>query len=298
MKHLPRLNALRAFEAAGRHLSVSQAARELSVTPGAVSKQIKSLEDDLGVELTRRARDGLALTPEGQDLLDKLSVSFDGLAGAVRGVRQGSVTGRVTIVCMSAFASHWLIPKLSRFMARHATVTLTILPLSKAEPYRAHDGDAAIVFGHPSWPTMNVRLLKQMEFFPVCSPVLLNRETQIMRTSDLANHVLLDGSDNSHWQDWFADNGHAFPMNARRLHFQDFNHSLAAARAGLGIAMGDNVTAASDLAAGTLVRPLKGSLQPGSGAYYVLTPAGMSPTAPARAFLDWLADEAEKNDMP
>lgn len=298
MSELPPLNALRAFEAAGRNLSISRAAEELFVTHGAVSKQLKSLEQQLGLELFDRKRGGLALTPEGQALLDRLSHAFDELSLAVRNVRRGEIVGRVKIVCMSAFATHWLIPKLSRFVTRYADVTLTLVPPTEGDPFRDESVDIAILFGRPRWPHLNVQLLKQMEFFPVCSPVLLSGEHKIRRSSDLLRHILLDDPQNTHWNEWFALVGNASPKAARRLCFTDFNHNLAAARAGLGVALGDNVTGAADLLNGTLVRPLKEVLRPQNNAYFILTPAGGVMSKPAQAFLEWLTDEAARNEIP
>lgn len=298
MSDLPPLNALRAFEAAGRTRSVSRAADELFVTHGAISKQLKLLEQHLGIELVDGVRGGLSLTSEGQALLDQLSKAFGNLSLAVRNVRRGEIIGRVKVICMPAFATHWLIPKLSRFVIRYADVTLTVAPPTDDDPFRDPNVDVAIMFGRPRWPHLNVRLLKQMELFPVCSPVLLSGENKIRRSSDLLRHVLLDDPENTHWIEWFALIGNASAKNARRLCFTDFNHNLAAARAGLGIALGDNVTSAEDLANGILVRPLKEALRPQNNAYYILTPAGGVMSKPAQAFLDWLTTETTKNEMP
>lgn len=298
MSDLPPLNALRAFEAAGRNRSVSRAADELFVTHGAISKQLKLLEQHLGIELFDSVRGGLSLTSEGQALLDQLSKAFDNLSLAVRNVRRGEIVGRVKVICMPAFATYWLIPKLSRFVTRYADVTLTVTPPTDDDPFRDPSVDVAIMFGRPRWPHLNVRLLKQMELFPVCSPVLLSGENKIRRSSDLLRHVLLDDPENTHWIEWFSLIGNTSAKNARRLCFTDFNHNLAAARAGLGITLGDNVTTAEDLANGTLVRPLKEALRPQNNAYYILAPAGGVMSKPAQAFLEWLTTETTKNEMP
>lgn len=298
MSDMPPLNALRAFEAAGRNLSISRAADELFVTHGAVSKQLKSLEQQLGLELFDRKRGNLSLTSEGQALLDQLSKAFDNLSLAVRNVRRGEIVGRVKVICMPAFATYWLIPKLSRFVNRYADVKLTITPPTDDDPFRDPSVDVAIMFGRPRWPHLDVRLLKQMELFPVCSPVLLSGEHKIRRSSDLLRHVLLDDPEQTHWVEWFALIGNASAKEARRLCFTDFNHNLAAARAGLGITLGDNLTTAEDLANGTLVRPLKEALRPQNNAYYILAPSGGVMSKPAQAFLEWLTAETTRTEMP
>lgn len=295
MTALPPLNALRAFEAVGRNLNLSTAATELNVTPGAISKQLKLLEDHLGRAVSMRGRGGMVLTPEGQALFDQLTRTFDNLSVAVRNVRQGDIAGGVKIVCATAFVTNWLVKKLARFNARYSDILLTIVPPSDANPFRDANVDLAILFGRPNWPDLNVQLLKQMEFFPVCSPVLLNGPNKVRRSADLKNFTLLDDVERTHWIDWFVLTGQENSSQLRRLCFSDFNHTLAAARAGLGVAMGDNVTVAEDLTTGALVRPLSDTLRPKSKAYYILTPSRGHVSGPAQVFMDWLNSEVQKS---
>ena len=297
MSTLPPLNALRAFEAVGRNLHLSAAASELNVTPGAVSKQLKLLEDHLGRTVCTRGQGGMVLTPEGQVLFDQLSQTFDNLSVAVRNVRQGDVAGGVKIVCATAFVTNWLVQKLGRFNARFADISLTIVPATEGNPFRDASVDIAILFGRPSWSDVNVQLLKRMEFFPVCSPVLLNGPQKIRRPADLKNFMLLDDVKRTHWIEWFASVGQEASSRIRRLCFSDFNHTLAAARAGLGVAMGDNVTVTQDLASGALVRPLADAMRPKNEAYYILTPSRGNLSRPAQAFVDWLNTEMQKSDL-
>lgn len=297
MSALPPLNALRAFEAAGRRRSIKGAAEELFVTPGAISKHLKSLENILGVRLAQRTRNGLSLTPEGRTLHEGLNSAFHDLGAAVQNLRLGKVAGSVTVACMPAFTTQWLIPRIGNFYARFPDVSLTIVPPALAEPFADRDIDAAILFGRPNWPDASINLLKQVEFFPVCSPVLINGEQKLKTTSDLARYCLLDDPGSTHWPEWFAQMRTQMPRAPRRLNFTDFNQNLAAARAGLGIAMGDNVTAASDLASGALVRPLQGALRPRSNAYYLLAPERVEPAPGAQAFMDWIRREAERGEV-
>jgi len=298
MRKMPPLNALRAFEAAGRHLNLMRAADELCVTHGAISKQVKLLEESLDVKLAIRTHRGLNLTSEGQALQEQLSIAFDGIAGAVRNVKRGEIRGAVHVVCMPAFATHWLIPNIASFYARYKDISMTIAPPDGDDPFRDPKVDIAILFGRPQWPNKKAQLLKQMEFFPVCSPVLLSGPKKIRRSSDLKRHVLLDDPEETHWQDWFALVGSENPRNIQRMHFSDFNHTIAAARAGLGVAMGDNVTLAADLLSGSLVRPLEGVLSPESKAYYIITPTEDGLSGPAQVFIDWLTMQSLINDLP
>lgn len=250
--------------------------------------------DPPGGIILRNAKTG---KPNGI-VLENAQQKFDSLSLAVRNVRRGEIVGRVKVICMPAFATYWLIPKLSRFVNRYADVTLTITPPTDDDPFRDPSVDVAIMFGRPRWPHLDVRLLKQMELFPVCSPVLLSGEHKIRRSSDLLRHVLLDDPEQTHWIEWFALIGNASAKEARRLCFTDFNHNLAAARAGLGITLGDNLTTAEDLANGTLVRPLKEALRPQNNAYYILAPSGGVMSKPAQAFLEWLTAETTRTEMP
>jgi len=296
MSAIPPLNALRAFETAGRRKSITAAAEELHVTPGAISKHLKSLEGMLGLRLANRARNGLVLTPEGRALHEGLHTAFHGLAVAIQNLRLGKVAGAVSIACMPAFATHWLIPRLGEFQARFPDVSLTIVPPDPAVPFADTNLDVAILFGQPSWPNADLQLLKQIEFFPVCSPRLMSGAHKIQKTADLARHCLLDDPGATHWRDWFVQMRTQMPRAARRLRFTDFNQNLAAARAGLGIAMGDNVTAAADLASGALVRPLEGALRSPSDAYYLVFPTGIALAPAAQAFVDWIGREAVRHD--
>jgi LysR family glycine cleavage system transcriptional activator len=296
MRRLPPLNALRSFEAAGRHLNLGRAAGELSVTHGAVSKQIKTLEGMLGKRLMKRSRDGISLTPEGRALLPRVTQALDFIASAAHDLDAGSIGGNVRISCISSFATHWLIPRFDRFRARHPEIGLTVHSAGDTDSIYDPETDIAIRFGRPAWPDRRVQLLTPMEFFPVCSPALLNGPNKILRPADLAHHVLLNDPDRTHWRDWFAKFGMTDEIAPRDLLFSDFNHIIAAARAGLGIAMGDNLTAHMDLRRGTLVRPLHQSLRSSSKAYYMLLPPDGVISKAAQTVVDWIMMEASASD--
>lgn len=296
MRRLPSLNALRAFEAAGRHLNLSRAAIELSVTHGAVSKQIKALEGMLGVSLIKRTRDGIGLTPNGRVLLPKIRQAFDSIASAAHDLDVDSVSGHVRISCISSFATHWLIPRFGRFRTLYPEIGLTILSAGDASSIYDPETDFAIRFGRPAWPDRRIQPLGRLKFFPVCSPALLNDPKKMLRPADLLDHVLLNDPGRTHWQEWFASFGLTHKSASRDLLFSDFNHIIAAARAGLGIAMGDNLTANMDLQRGTLVRPLPQSLEPSLKAYYMLLPPDDVTSKAAQTVVDWITMELLQDD--
>ncbi len=294
MRRLPPLNALRAFEAAGRHLNLGEAAKELFVTHGAVSKQVKSLETLLGVELTRRTRTGLVLTPEGQRLMPHLTDAMDSLASAVRNIETNEFSGQANVACMPAFTVNWLIPKLGSFSARYPDITINIIPAHGNDPLVDASVDFAILYGRPMWPSRNVQRLSQLELFPVCSPKLLNGPNKIRQPSDLPGHLLVDDIEGTHWREWSAVHGLRLQNTTRTLRFRDFNHCISAARNGLGITMGDNITTATDLLNGTLVRPLREVLQPETKAYYLVTSLTNAISPAAQVFMDWISEEISR----
>ncbi|SLN53471.1 Glycine cleavage system transcriptional activator [Roseovarius albus] len=293
MRRLP-LNALRVFEAVGRLRSAARAADELGVTPGAVSKQLKHLEDQLQLTLLARSGTGLILTQSGAELHDRISISLTSLLYAVEDVQSEKVEGKLRIDCMPAFASQWLIPRLRKFTDRFPKVSIQIVPSHPPHTGLDQSADLAILFGRPNWPDASITTLKEIEFFPVCAPSILN--TRRLRTADLAQFRLFDGLDVSHWHEWFAARGVPLPRSVESIEFGDFNHNLSAARAGLGFAMGDNITAAEDLKTGALVRPFDTSLKsPGIG-YFILTPEHRQISEQALAFRNWILREAAGSD--
>lgn len=290
MRNLPPLTALRAFEALGRRGSIASAAQELSVTHGAVSKQIKSLEAHLGASLTRREGARVAFTLEGARFFAQISKAFDALEGAARGLQDASFGGQVTISCMPGLVETWLIPHLPRFFAAHPDIDLTILPAASADgPDR--EADISILYGRPNWNGCRIRLLRRLNIFPVCAPALIDGPTPLRALEDLPLHTLIDDPEGTHWSEFFAARGVEPNTHRKTLRFLDFRHCLAAARAGLGVAMGDDLTAAGDLASGELVRPLRETMRRQSIAYYVVTPQDRAVSPALRIFVDWLTRE-------
>ncbi|WP_373487828.1 LysR substrate-binding domain-containing protein, partial [Blastomonas sp.] len=285
LRRLPPFSALRAFEAAGRRGNLSHAAEELYVTHGAISKQVKSLEEALGVTLTRRAGRGIQLTSNGRRLLPYLTKAFDDIYAALRSVSSETFDGDMVIACMPGLTNAWLIPRLPTFLNQYPNVSITVLPTSQLNNYHA---DIEIRYGRPEWPNRNITMLRQLDVFPVCSPRLMNGAYPVRRIDDLFKHTLIDEPDGSHWREFFVSQGKDPSKVTRTLRFQDFTHCITAARDGLGIAMGDDLTMASDLAAGRLIRPLLTQIRRQSLAYYLLTAPDQPLTGAMRAFIDWL----------
>jgi len=289
-RHLPPLNAIRAFEAAARHLHLGKAAEELSVTHGAVSKQIGNLEDHLGFPLFERAGNRLVLTERGRKLLAASNTALDQLGYAIARLDGAAVEGELRLSIPPAFGANWLIPRLAQFRKQAPALRLQLLASDSPEDALDKDVDLAVRFGKPVWRDCTVRLLAHVRYFPVCSPSLLTEPPGLATLGDLAFHaLLLDDPAGENWKRWLDHAGlrDAEPHN-NTMYFEDFAHILAAAREGLGLCLGDMITTGADLAAGRLVRPFEQSVE-GLAAYFLIEPSVTSPAA--RLFADWLQAE-------
>jgi LysR family glycine cleavage system transcriptional activator len=307
---LPPLNALRAFEAAARHMSFVLAAKELHVTPAAVSHQIKGLEDHLERPLFRRLKRGLALTRAGQSLLPGLSDGFARFAGAIEEMRAQDAQGRLSVSTATSFASRWLTPRLHRFVSAHPDLDVRLhastrlIDPKKGDP-EGGDGDpseplenadVAVRFGTGEYPGYRVDKLVPVTVTALCSPRLLEGRHPIRAAADLAHHVLIhdnvtydDGG--PLWPAWCEAAGVELPNKDHGLRFSHAMLALEAAADGMGVAMSMPVLAESDLASGRLVAPLEISL-PLKFAYYIVCAPDTAERADVVAFRNWLIAEA------
>lgn len=255
-RHLPPLNAVRTFEAAARHLSFTEAAEELHVTHGAVSRQVKALEAHLGVDLFQRLNRRVVLTAAGEALLRNARAALDLLEVGVQQVAVARGSGPLEVSCVATFAMRWLIPRLGRFHKAHPDIELRLsAPDSPVErPY--DDIDVLIRIGADDWPDdVEVTPFLEEEFGPVCSPRLLKTHA-LHRPDDLGGHTLLHSRTRpTFWQDWLRLAGPARLDPERRQHFDTFYFTLQAAAAGLGVAIGPYSLVGDDIAAGRLAAP-------------------------------------------
>src|SRR5438105_1109517 len=189
--HLPPLGALRAFEAAARHMSFSRAAAELHVTPAAVSHQIHTLEQDLGVKLFHRLNRSIELTASARVLLPGLSEAFAGIQSSVGRLRAHNDTGTLTVTASPSFAAKWLVLRLHRFQERCAEVDVRISATDDVVDLTKGDFDIAIRYGAGHYPGLDVELLFTNEVFPACSPQLLAAGPPLRTPDDLLLHALI-----------------------------------------------------------------------------------------------------------
>lgn len=303
MARLPPLNALRAFEAAARHLSFNAAAEELNVTPAAISHQIKALEADLGVKLFKRLNRAVRLTDAGQACLPGLRDGFERIAQAVARARQGDSVGLLTVTASPAVAAKWLVPRLERFHARHPAIDLRIDASMGLVDLVRDDVHVGLRYGSGNYPGLHTELLLRAEVFPVCSPNLLKGKHPLRKPEDLRHYTLIHDETSTldprglDWAMWLRAAGVTDIEAGRGLRFNQVALALDAAIGGRGVALARDVFAGDDLAAGRLVRPF-GKSMPVDFAIYVVIPPPLLAAPKVKAFRDWLFEEAAETGAP
>lgn len=301
----PPLNALRAFEAAARHLSFKKAARELFVTPGAISHQVKLLEDHLGLALFRRLTRALELTPEAHAMLPKVQEGLAALLEAVAQVKLHSGSTELTVIAPPAFATRWLVPRLARFTAAHPEVQLHVA--SRAATIDAADSDVEINdedapelmirFGRGRYPGLRVDKVFSAVYVPVCSPKLLEGPHPLRRPQDLRYHSLIHDETvveegvRPSWPDWLEVIGVKGVDAMRGPRFSNASLALEAAIEGMGVTLAMKPLVEPDIAEGRLVVPFD---LPATAdfTYYLVTPETSAQNASVTAFRQWLLDES------
>ncbi|GEQ97561.1 LysR family transcriptional regulator [Iodidimonas gelatinilytica] len=291
------LNALRAFEAAARHLSFKKAADELSVTPAAVSQQIRTLEDYLGIQLFRRTSRALILTERAQESLEALRQGFDLIEDACSVLQSPADDNVLSLSVSPSFAAKWLIPRLQRYYEDNANVVVKIAATNELTDFSREDTDLAIRYGAGHYPGLFVEELMREEVFPVCSPALLEGDTPVRTPCDMGHVTLihddssLDDESNPTWPMWLKAAGVKVGEGQRALHFNQTALAIEAAIAGRGVALAKRTLAESDLKQGRLVRPFRQS-HPVDFAYYMVCPEQKKNLAKVSSFMAWLREEA------
>lgn len=295
---LPPLNALRAFEAAARHLSFTRAAAELNVTPAAVGHQVKALEDLLGVRLFRRLTRALRLTEAGQAALPALVDGFDRLAEAADAMRAHGDSGVLTISVCPSFGAMWLVPRLERFRILHPEIEIRIDGTDRLVDLTRDEADVALRYGPGGYEGVRVDWLFNRVNTPVCSPALLEGAYPLRAPQDLRHHSLLHvewKEAEASWRMWLLAAGLADIDPTRGPRFTMEAMAVQAALDGHGVALVSNVLVADELAAGRLVSPFEPGLsKPMSFSHYLLTPKDGAGRPKITAFRDWMLEETRE----
>ncbi|MDH5263709.1 MAG: transcriptional regulator GcvA [Betaproteobacteria bacterium] len=306
---LPPLNALRAFEAAARHRSFKRAAEELFVTPAAISQQVKSLEEYLGVDLFRRLTRAIELTPAAEAMLPKLREGFDSFASGLAQARRAEERGRIAVAAPPNFVARWLMPRLRSFTSSYPQYDLRIIGTLRAIDNPEHDVPAdagradaevqlSVRYGMGDYPGSVVDLLFRPYYVPVCSPKLLGRGPALRKPADLRNHTLIhdDSSPGDEerpgWEEWLAIAGVKGVDASRGPRFSNASLVHEAAMDGVGVALALRPLVDSDIEEGRLVVPIERPV-PTPYAYYLVTPEALVAHPAASTFRRWLVAQAE-----
>ena len=309
---LPSLNALRVFEAAARHLSFKEAANELSITQAAVSHQIKSLEEYLGVELFRRAGRGVQLTDAARACLPRLREGFDSLASAMELLRERGGKSDLLITAPPVFTARWLMPRLADFSKHNPKIELRVFASSKMvdagalDPtlvgnfdLRSDTSGVEIHLGSGHYPGYRADHLFAVSMTVVAAPELVHGDHPLNEPADLAEHVLLHDdamelvNGGNAWQRWLEAAGAADRVDASRgPHFSTNILSLEAASQKLGIALALRPLVDLDIASGRLCAPFKVETRPPS-AYYLVCPEVIADRPAIAAFRAWLLEQVK-----
>lgn len=299
IRRLPPLNALRSFESAARLGSFNQAAEELFVTPSAVSHQIKSLEEFLGLKLFQREKRQVQITVAGEKYLVAVSHALDELDAATRRLISAPNTSSLTFEAPPAFLSRWLMPKIKDFQALYPDVELRLSTGSVNKIDFDHsDLDMAVYFGdQPNDDDVAVHLVHRSVVVPVCSPRKME-EDQIESLSDLLKQPLIHvTSRRNEWQRLLHKSGISMTGGEKGLSFSSTQLALGAALEGLGVALSDKALISRELQYGQLVVPVDVELLTGK-AFYLVYPKDRQITYGMRVFREWLLDIMGLSELP
>lgn len=284
---------LTAFEAAARTGSFTEAAAELSLTQGAISRQVRGLEAQLGVELFARVRKSVRLTAAGRRYAEEIESGLQAIRLATLNAMTGPRGGTLNLAILPTFGSRWLIPRFPAFLQAHPDITVNFATKLSPFDFKKEDLHAAIHYGATDWPDTESTFLMREETVPVCAPALIGKRS-FSRPEDLLDLPLLQLETRPNaWREWFAGAGLEPPAPAVMV-FEEISTIAQAAVAGLGVSLLPRFLVESELERGELevvmALPLKSSF-----GYYLVTPEDKSGYAPVVAFRNWLLNEVGRD---
>jgi LysR family transcriptional regulator, glycine cleavage system transcriptional activator len=274
-------------------LNFTHAADEMHVTHGAVSQRIKRLEEHLGMSLFRRSGRRMLLTDEGHRLLERVRTAISEIAEGVEAIRSSNRDRILTISMVPGFATYWLMPRLAEFIERHPDIEVNIRPTMSLTDFTRDEVDMAVRFGPGTWPGLISIKLYDEELVPVCSPAF--RDGRLPRASgDLLKMPLLH-DERQPWSIWFKAVGLAYRDARQRPRYGDQTLLLAAAIAGLGVALARASLVQADLESGRLVRLFSQSVRT-NYAYFIVYPPGSETLGKVQAFQEWLLEQVRSGE--
>jgi LysR family glycine cleavage system transcriptional activator len=295
------LNALRVFDAAARLGSFTAAAEALSITPGAVSRQIKALEAELGVRLFDRFNRAVALTETGERLAEGVAEGLDTLEAAVERARPRT-DAPLVISVLHSMAVKWLVPRLHRFQERYPGIEVLVSASDRTVDLGREAVDVAIRYGHGPFPGLDAQRLIRNVMFPVCSPTLLQREPPPWSADHFARIQFLHDDnvreDEPNWSSWLAQVGIAGVDVRRGARFSNTYLAMEAAMSGRGVALTNACWVIDDLACGRLARPFGEAVMATDYAYFAVCLPERAGDPRIRRFRAWLAEQARADGLP
>ncbi|MET0346772.1 MAG: transcriptional regulator GcvA [Casimicrobiaceae bacterium] len=289
---IPATQALRALEAVARTGSLTKAAEAMHVTHGAISHQLKGLEDDLGVRLIERAGRGIRLTDEGERFAGRVRAALTDIAEAVREITEHNNPRQFRVSVMPSFAARWLLPRIGRFLAAHPDIDLDVRASTTLADFRRDNVDAALRYGGGNYPGVASEHLLDDVYYPVCSPRLGGGRLPT-RPAEISRYLLLRSED-EFWQPWFRAAGLDWEEPTRGPTFNDASYLMQAAVDGQGIALARSSLIGSDIANGLLVRLFDIEV-PSPFRYYLVYPPRLAASPKLQRFRAWIQEEIARD---
>jgi len=283
---IPPLNPLRTFEAAARLSSLTAAADELHVSQVAVSRQVKVLEEYLGVMLFRRLHRGIELTREGKELYQGIAHAFQDIGHAARQVSRRGRRDILSIQSYTTFSQRWLIPRLAQFHDENESIEVRLTSSLQATDFEAQNIDAAIRSGYGDWPDLNAEKLVDIELIPICSPTFY-ANSKLQTHKDLSRVRMLQSMARPQdWERWMAEVNLSLNSTSE-LRFDTSALAYEAASMNIGVAIAVKVFVEPQLKNGSFIAPFKETCKTGEG-YYLVWPRNVEPSQTLLKFLSWM----------
>ncbi|MBV4554050.1 LysR family transcriptional regulator [Pseudomonas sp. SWRI102] len=290
-RKIPSTAALISFEAAARHESFTKAAQELSLTQGAICRQVASLEDFLGVELFRRSRRGVKLTEAGLSYSRRVATQLDAVERDTLSVMGHTGANVIELAVVPTFGTQWLLPRLKDFQKQHPEVTVNLTNRTRPFLFADTEFDAAIYFGDADWSGTESHKLMGENPMPVCSPTLLGNQ-KTLTPATIAEMPLLQQTTRPYaWRQWFNSQELNIPRDLTGPRYELFSMLAQAAMHDMGIALIPPFLIQRELAEGRLVIANRNGLS-SIKAYYLMIPERKVESASLQAFRDWLVQQA------
>lgn len=296
MRRLPPLNALRVFESSARNSSFAAAAEELFVTASAVSHQVKTLEEYLGVSLFSRTKRKVELTPAGEQYLASVKHALDEIEMATQRLTATHEPNVVQISVAPNFLTRWLMPRMSRFRELYPEIELQINASMGLLDFNRTSTDMAVYYGNGEWDDIEVHFLRKVMLVPVCSPKLFQGGLPLEKPEDLKNHTLIYVSKRKwEWENWLHQAGVEFIVPKGSLQLSSGQMATAAAQENLGVALADRTLTSREINTGQLIVPFDIRLDTHK-AFYLVYQKHRPLTAGMKAFKEWLMSEMQATD--